>query len=341
MKSFLDIDGSQGEGGGQVFRTSLALALARGTPVRVHNIRAGRDKPGLLRQHLTAVRAIATISDSSVSGDEIGSREVELTPGRVRAGDYRFAVGTAGSTTLVLQTILLPLALTGEPSTVRIEGGTHNPFSPTFEFLQESYLPLLARMGVKAEARLLRHGFHPAGGGEIEVKLEGTGVRAPLDLVERGELVSRRARILLANLPERIGEEERTTLAKTLHLNPDEIQVERADDSPGPGNAITITLAHEHASNVFSSFGRRGLGARRGATNAADAAQRFRDTGVPVDPHLADQLLLPMALLGGGRMRLSTPSQHTRTNLDVLRSFGLSFEQEEISEGVWEIALRA
>jgi RNA 3'-terminal phosphate cyclase (ATP) len=153
--------------------------------------------------------------------------------------------------------------------------------------------------------------------------------------------VSRRARILLANLPDSIGEEERTTLAKTLHLNPDEIQVERADDSPGPGNAITITLAHEHASNVFSTFGRRGLGARRVAKNAADAAKRFRGTSVPVDPHLADQLLLPMALLGGGRMRLSNPSQHTRTNIDVLRSFGLSFEQEEISEGVWEIALRA
>ena len=146
MNNLLKIDGSFGEGGGQILRSSLTLSIVTGTPFRIENIRAKRKKPGLMRQHLTAVRAAAEISRANVTGDEIGSTELTLAPGNVVGDDYAFSVGTAGSTTLVLQTILLPLALARKPSRIVIEGGTHNPLAPPFDFLEHAYVPLLNRM---------------------------------------------------------------------------------------------------------------------------------------------------------------------------------------------------
>ena len=167
----LTIDGSVGEGGGQILRTALALALVTGTPFRIHAIRARRRKPGLLRQHLTAVNAAATVGGASTDGASLGSRELTFRPGRITPGEYRFAVGTAGSTGLVLQTVLPPLLLASGPSTVTVEGGTHNPGAPPFDFLARVFLPLLRRMGAHVEARLDRPGFYPAGGGQCTVGL--------------------------------------------------------------------------------------------------------------------------------------------------------------------------
>src|SRR5437867_958993 len=161
------IDGSQGEGGGQILRTALGLSLVTGTPIRIEKIRAGRAKPGLLRQHLTAVNAATAIGAVDVEGATLGSQELTFRPGTVKPGEYRFAVGTAGSTGLVLQTVLPPLLTAPGPSTLTLEGGTHNPTAPPFDFLARAFLPLISRMGPSATARLERPGFYPAGGGQM------------------------------------------------------------------------------------------------------------------------------------------------------------------------------
>ena len=183
------IDGSLGEGGGQVLRTSLALSLVTGKPFRIDNIRAGRKSPGLLRQHLTAVGAAAQVGEASVDGAAMGSTSMTFIPRALRAGDYAFSIGTAGSTTLVLQTILLPLAVAGAPSTVVIDGGTHNPAAPPFDFLDQAFLPLLRRMGVDVNVELVRPGFFPAGGGQIRATITPVGKLGRRDLTSRDALV--------------------------------------------------------------------------------------------------------------------------------------------------------
>ncbi|HUK89269.1 MAG TPA: RNA 3'-terminal phosphate cyclase, partial [Blastocatellia bacterium] len=186
------IDGSFGEGGGQILRSSLALALVTGQAFRITNIRAGRKNPGLLRQHLTAVSAATEVGEADVTGASIGSKELSFSPTRIKPGKYSFAVGTAGSTTLVLQTVLPALAIAGEASTITLEGGTHNPFAPPFDFLVKAFLPLLNRMGSDVSCSLLRYGFYPAGGGKMEVCIGPANQLRPIDLTERGAAVSRR-----------------------------------------------------------------------------------------------------------------------------------------------------
>jgi RNA 3'-terminal phosphate cyclase (ATP) len=201
---FLDvmitIDGSFGEGGGQILRTSLALSLVTGHAFRIQNIRAGRAKPGLLRQHLTAVQAAVEVGDAAVDGATLGSKELVFKPGKVRAGDYRFAVGTAGSATLVLQTILPALIIGKEPSRLTLEGGTHNPHAPPFDFLDRAFLPLLNRTGPQVSMKLERIGFYPAGGGRFTVEIIPTDKLKGLDLRERGESKGRSARAIFSNL---------------------------------------------------------------------------------------------------------------------------------------------
>src|SRR5258705_2280598 len=199
MNRMLTIDGSFGEGGGQILRTALALSLVTGKPFRIENIRAGRKNPGLLRQHLTAVNAATEISRSEVMGAAIGSRELTFAPGSVVAGTYAFAVGTAGSTTLVLQTVLPALLVASGTSKVILEGGTHNPFAPPFDFLEKTFLPLVNRMGPQVTAELERPGFYPAGGGRMNVTVEPADALRELALPARGEVRARRAKAVVAN----------------------------------------------------------------------------------------------------------------------------------------------
>jgi RNA 3'-terminal phosphate cyclase (ATP) len=206
--SLITIDGSMGEGGGQVLRTSLALSLVTGKPFRIERIRAGREKPGLLRQHLTAVNAAAAVGGADVDGAALGSRELGFRPGAVRPGEHRFAVGTAGSATLVLQAVLPALLGARGSSSLVLEGGTHNPFAPPFDFLAKAFLPLLARMGAKVEARLERPGFYPAGGGRFHVAIEPVERLQRLDLPSRGEPKRRLARAMVSNLHRNIADRE-------------------------------------------------------------------------------------------------------------------------------------
>ena len=236
------IDGSSGEGGGQILRTSLALSLVTGQPFRIARIRAGRKSPGLLRQHLTAVNAAAEIADAEVSGATMGSRELTFSPGPIRAGHYKFEIGTAGSATLVLQTILPALVVAGASSELMLGGGTHNPFAPPFDFLARAFLPLLGRMGARVEARLERPGFYPAGGGKFRVQIQPAARLEPLNLLSRGEVRARRATAMVANLPHRIAERELSLIGNKMSWPPDWLTTQVVDNSKGPGNVVMIDI---------------------------------------------------------------------------------------------------
>lgn len=330
----ITIDGSYGEGGGQVLRTSLTLAVLTGQAVQIERIRAGRRKPGLAAQHLTAVRAAAAICDATVSGDEMGSGRLAFRPGGPpRAGDFTFDVaqvrgaGSAGAVSLVLQTVLLPLALaagTG-PTRLTLRGGTHVPWSPSFPYLGEVYLPTLARLGVRATLELKGWGFYPAGGGEVVVQVEGEtpGVR-PLSLTERGAL----ARVwgtaavsnLPAHIPQRMANRARNFLAEAgLKADP---QAQRVR-SNGPGAGIFLLVEYEGGVRAgFTAHGRKGLPAERVAEAACQDLLKYDHSGAPVDMHLADQLIVPLVVADGpSRFTTCRVTEHLRTNMWVVEQF--------------------
>lgn len=317
----ITIDGSFGEGGGQMLRSALSLSLVTGQPFCIDNLRAGRERPGLMRQHLTAVLAAAQVGAAEVEGATLGSTTVTLRPGRPLPGHYEFAVGTAGSTTLVLQTILLPRLLAAGPSTVVIDGGTHNTLAPPFDFLARAFVPLLKRMGAKMDLRLERLGFYPAGGGRIVAAIEPVGRLAPLTLSERGEVRQQRARALLSNLPQGIGIRELDVVRKRLGWPGDRLVIEAQDDAPGPGNVLLLEVESEHVTEVFTGFGEPNVRAEAVAERVVAEARAYLRSGVPVGTHLADQLLLPLALAGGGSFITQPVTAHTTTNAEVIRRF--------------------
>ena len=315
------IDGSEGEGGGQILRTSLALSLVSRQPFRVERIRARRQKSGLLRQHLTAVEAAKTVGCAEVSGAALNSQVLEFRPGTVTPGNYRFAVGTAGSATLVLQTVLPALLTASGPSALTLEGGTHNPLAPPFDFLAACFNPLIHRMGPTVELELKRPGFFPAGGGCFHARIQPVTKLSTIALLERGSIRSRRARVWTSKLPEHVAERELRVVREELRWRADECSVENVPHPMGPGNAVVLEIEAEHVTAVFTGFGERGRPAEEVAKSAVEAAKAWLDANVPVDEHLADQLLLPMALAGGGSFRTTKPSLHTTTNAGIIRRF--------------------
>ena len=320
MTDAIVIDGSAGEGGGQILRTSLALSLVTGKPFRIERIRAGRKKPGMLRQHLTAVRAAAAVSGARVSGGDLGSRSLSFEPSRVQGGNYRLAVGTAGSATLVFQTILPALLLADASSHITLEGGTHSPFAPPFDFLARTFLPLLRRMGASVDVRLETHGFYPAGGGRFTVDIKPCVSFGQMALSDRGA-TRVHAKALLAALPENIAKRELSIVRERLGLDRSMCRIEHIDSSIGPGNVLMIGIESDAAVEVVTGFGIKGVSAEDVASAACDEAEKYLRSDVPVGIHLADQLLIPMALGGGGSFRTLEPTSHTVTNADVIRQF--------------------
>jgi RNA 3'-terminal phosphate cyclase (ATP) len=322
----LTIDGSFGEGGGQIVRSSLALSALTGTPITLKKIRAGRKKPGLMRQHLTAVEAAAKVCSAEVEGAALGSSRLVFCPGPVQAGEYHFSIGTAGSTSLVVETVLPALLAAEGESHLTVQGGTHNPLAPPFDFLVLTFLPLLARLGPRVSAELVRPGFFPAGRGECRFHIAPSGPLGRLDLLDRGVLKPPRVRARVARLPLHIAQRECRTIQELSGWNEDSFAVEEVHDSAGPGNVVLIELASEHLTEVFVGFGERGVPAEQVARRAWQEADAYLRSEVPVGPHLADQLMLPLALAasqgtGGGTFRTMDLTPHAVTHLDLIGRF--------------------
>ncbi|MCA9283947.1 MAG: RNA 3'-terminal phosphate cyclase [Phycisphaerales bacterium] len=320
--SMLHIDGAQGEGGGQILRSSLALSMATGTPFRMTGIRAGRAKPGLMRQHLTCVQAAADISSAHVSGAVVGSTEISFEPGPVRSGDYHFQIGTAGGTTLVLQAVLPALLVADGGSTITVEGGTHNRAAPPFEFLERALVPILNRAGAGLAVRLERHGFYPAGGGRVVTTIDPARAPTAIALAERGERQGARATAIVSRLSPSIAHRELKVLRDRLGLQPDELEAVLVERPIGPGNAAFVELRYEHVTEVFSAVGEVGKSAETVAREVADEARDYIAAQVAAGPYLADQLMVPLALLAGGRYATGPLTDHSATNMAVIEAFG-------------------
>jgi RNA 3'-terminal phosphate cyclase (ATP) len=314
------IDGSQGEGGGQILRNALALSLITSQPFRIHNIRAGRERPGLMRQHLTAIEAAIAIGNAQCDGAGIGASEIVFRPGTVRGGDYHFAIGTAGSAGLVLQTVLMPLVLAEAPSRIVLEGGTHNLQAPPFEFIDRCFLPLINRMGPAVTARLVRHGFYPSGGGRIEIEIVPAPLRR-LECAQRGALRTRQAVALIAGLAGDIARREIETARKQLDWPEDAFRIEVLAEDRGPGNVLLLEATFEHVTEIVAGFGRMGVSAESLARTAAARMAGYLESPAFAGPYLADQLILPFALAGGGSFTTVKPSNHTRTAADIVPLF--------------------
>lgn len=336
----ITIDGSVGEGGGQILRTSLALSLLTKKPFRIINIRAGRRKPGLLRQHLTAVKAATKVGDAVSDGAELGSTELVFRPETIRGGDYHFAVGTAGSTTLVLQTILPALMLAGEPSRIVLEGGTHNPFAPPHDFLVGTFLPQLARFGPQVTASLVRPGFYPAGGGKMEVDVQPVEKLRPVELYERGEDLGRKVTVHLAALSRDLAERAFGVFVQRMSWPRSVYHCTEHPSQCGPGMIVTGEVASKHIVETFTGFGEKNITTERVAEMVIDQVRHYLASTAPVGEYLADQLLLPVALSGYGGFRAIGLSRHARTNIDVIHEFlPVRFTTELLGDGSTAVRL--
>lgn len=270
----------------------------------------------------------------------MNSQRLEFRPGPVTPGNYRFAVGTAGSATLVLQTVLPALLTASDRSTLTLEGGTHNPLAPPFDFLARSFMPLIHRMGPSVELELRSPGFYPAGGGRFHARIEPVKRLSPMTLDERGAIQSCRAKVWLSKLSPEIADREFGVIREELRWGAEECSVETVPHPKGPGNAVVLEIQTEQVIAIFTGFGERGRPAEEVAREATDAAKAWLQAGVPVDDYLADQLLLPMTLAGNGSFLTTKPSLHTTTNATIIRRFLPTLIRfEQISETAWRIAV--
>jgi len=335
----ITIDGSIGDGGGQILRTALGLSLVTGEPFTIENIRAGRIKPGLLRQHLTAVEAATKIGNARVDGNVIGSQKLSFYPGEIVPGEYLFSIGTAGSATLVFQTILPALMMAKSPSTVIIEGGTHNPYAPPFDFLKTVFAPILKQMDLDLELTLHRYGFYPAGGGKIEARITPTQKLKHISLLERGNLKGLRAKAIFAQIPGNVAVREIAVAKRHLSLEDGATEIFQVMDSQGPGNIIAIEVNSDNITEMFIGFGELRKSAEAVAHGAVDQVNKYLETSVPVGPYLADQLLIPVVLAKGGQYKTGNVSPHTLTNIEIIHKFlGSGIELKEVSSGQFLIS---
>jgi RNA 3'-terminal phosphate cyclase (ATP) len=322
----IEIDGSLGEGGGQVLRTALSLSCITGRPFRISNIRKLRPKPGLRRQHLVSVQAAACIARAKVIGDTLGSTELIFSPGKVIPGEYVFAIDTAGATPLVLQTLILPLLFTGGQSSLTVSGGTHVPFSPSWHYLAEVFAPALALLGGSIEPAIDSYGFYPKGGGQVRCRVQPAARLAPLHAEQRGRLLRVSGCSAVGNLPRSIAERQRQAAVECLgFLQDDGVMLQiviREVATIGQGTFLFLRAEYEHAIAGFTALGRRGKPAETVGGEAAAEFLSHHETGVPVDPHLADQLVPYLALAEG--VSIFTTSRitgHLETNLRITSCF--------------------
>ncbi len=334
----IEIDGSHGEGGGQILRTALSLSCLFGKPFKILDIRKGRKKPGLMPQHLTAVRAAGMISGAKISGDSLGSTELSFFPEKVRGGDFMFDIGTAGSVSLVFQTLLPALLFSGQNSTLILKGGTHVPFSPSFHYLSDVFAPALRKIGIGVKLDIESYGFYPKGGGRVRAGILTAKALNPLTLLERGPLIGLKGHSGVANLPLSIAERQLKAFTEKVFESagaisfPMEIDIIDAP-SFGQGTFIFAAAGCENCAAGFGALGERG---KRAEAVGAEAAKEFMDyysSGAALDPHLADQIVLYLSLASGeASFTTSCITSHLLTNLrtiSLFHKFDYSVEGEE------------
>ena len=323
----IEIDGSFGEGGGQILRTALSLSSLFLKPFRIFNIRKGRKKPGLMPQHLTCVRAMQLISDAEVAGDKIGSSVLVFKPKSVKAGEFFFDIGTAGSTSLVLQTIVPSLIFSSEKTSVILKGGTHVPFSPSFDYIAEVFAPVLGKMGIRIELKIESYGFYPRGGGKIRVDIFPAKDIKPLRVTERGAILMIKGYSGTGNLPLSIAERQKSAAIKKIQteikdlMQPVDIEILNVS-SPGQGTFIYLHSETEKAIAGFTSLGERGKKAEAVGEEAAEEFSEYYFTNVAFDRHLPDQIVLYLSMSKEESIfTTSCITQHLMTNLWVIGLF--------------------
>lgn len=336
----MEIDGHFGEGGGQILRSALTLSMCTGVPVKLSNIRAGRRKSGLMRQHLAAVLAAATICNGEVEGAVLNSTTVEFRPGEVVSGDYSFAIGSAGSTTLLVQTVLPALARAPGSSTLSVQGGTHNGMAPSTDFMELAFMPCMRKLGMEVSADLQRHGFYPNGGGIWRLEV-GEWRPARLELRERGSPVAEKLVVKIANIGRHVAERELVRVKKKLRMADEHCEIVEPAAN-GAGNIVSIRLEFTQLTEVFEAVGALGVSAERVAGRAAGAARDYLAQDFPVGVHLADQLLVPMVLGNGGAFVTGSLSPHARTNIAVIEQFlGPGIVSVQENKGRTELTVHA
>jgi RNA 3'-terminal phosphate cyclase (ATP) len=331
--TLLEIDGSHGEGGGQILRTAVSLAAVTGRAVRVDRIRAGRPHPGLAAQHLTAVRAVAAVCDARLVGDALDSQTLLFEPRSApRAGDYLFDVaearlgGSAGSVSLVMQALLPPLALAAGTSRLRIFGGTHMAWSPPVDYLQDVWAPALAGLGIRVAVTLEAWGWFPVGQGAVTAEIAGGAAIRGMTLDDPAALQRVGGRAVAANLPAHIPQRMAMRAESLLRDAgvPAQIRPERVR-AVCAGAGIFLTAQYENCAAGFSSLGRIGKSSEAVAEEAVAALLDHRASGAALDSHLADQILVPLALAAtSSRFTTERASLHLATNAWVIEQFGLA-----------------
>lgn len=331
-----------GEGGGQVLRSSLTLSLLTQRPFTITNIRAGRPKPGLRPQHVAAVKAAQAVGQARVEGCNPGSERLEFNPDGIHAGEYRFDIGTAGSTSLVLQTVFLPLAFSGAPSRVVIEGGTHVPWSPTFEYLSRIWLPVMGSIGFSGSAHLIRAGYFPRGGGEVELRVHPAVISNGWNPERRDDLNEVTGISLSSNLPDHISRRQGDRMISRLQSAGLTVTIERAHlPSHGKGSALVIVEKTTPPLFGFSALGEEGKPAEQVADEAADDLLSFLGTTAVVDRYLADQVLVPLAIMEGtSAFTVERVTDHLITNAEIIRQFvDVQITIRPIEDGVSTVAI--
>ena len=339
----IEIDGSMGEGGGQILRSAVALSALLGVPVRVYNIRAKRRNPGLRPQHLTAVKALAEITRARVTGAQVGSMELTFEPGPIRRGVYRFDVGTAGSVPLVLQALLPVLAFAPGPVSVEIRGGTDVPMAPTIDYVRYVLLWHLERLGYSVHLELLRRGHYPRGGGIVRVSIESPphGFRG-LDLVDRGSLSRVHIVSHAVRLPRHVAERQARSAASKIKA---ELGVDASsyidwrpppeDRHLGPGSGVLVYAEFERSRIGGDSLGERG---KRAEVVGEEAALKLLEdirTGAALDRHMSDMILVYLALADRpSEFTGAKLTMHARTMLDLLSMMVEGFNYEIVEGGL-------
>jgi len=332
----IEIDGSKGEGGGQILRSALTLSLITGKPFRLRKIRARRSKPGLRPQHLAALKAAAEISRAKVEGARLGSKRIVFIPGTTLAGAYHFKIGTAGSTSLLFQCIYLPLSLAGGSSSIQIDGGTHVPWSPCFDYLSSNWNHYLRKMGLHSQLEIRLAGYYPKGGGEIYAEISNSEVLRGMSLMKRGELERIHILSLSSNLPEHVGERQAKRASTRLSEYSGLLEQSIAQiPSPGIGSTLVLLGEFEHSTVCYFGIGAKGKSAETVADEAVDQFNKFILRDGALDQFISDQILLPLIFAEDeSNFTTSEVTQHLLTNADVIQAFANA--QVEVSGDLGE-----